>query len=308
MPVEKATSSAYPVLESISVIVSPSGNIYASPFFFNRLTLVLAVPETTSKGKNRSIGKNRGSNHLMRARWMSPTTGRFVSSDAFDGEVENPVTLWKYAYSGNSPVNFSDPSGYLLINQAVTTAGLGILAAGARISFARFLASRVALPLLAAGATFLSGSTKETETQRILRDPVALEELRRKKRELAKTVTNEANGAALLFHYGDRYRALSVYAEKVIPASAGYAPGGRPPGAYATSIPPWFPQDDFTQRKLSATFYGGDPNRDVSWFVAIKKQPPFRSSGALFEFVAPAPVGTSVSVVPVFWGPNLMLW
>ena len=55
----------------------------------------------------------------LRARYYDPSIGRFLSQDPLPGGN-------LYAYVGNSPVNFTDPSGL-----CVPAAGAGAAAAGA---------------------------------------------------------------------------------------------------------------------------------------------------------------------------------
>jgi hypothetical protein len=40
-----------------------------------------------------------------------------------------------------------------------------------------------------------------------------------------------------------------------------------PSGAYGTDLPPW--DTRYTQQELSALFYGGNPNRNMRFFVAF---------------------------------------
>jgi RHS repeat-associated protein len=46
------------------------------------------------------------------ARYYDPGLGRFVSADRVVPEAGNPQTLNRYAYAGNSPVRYTDPSGH----------------------------------------------------------------------------------------------------------------------------------------------------------------------------------------------------
>ena len=59
--------------------------------------------------------------YYLRARYMNPLTGRFVSRDPENGVVTDPKTLHKYNYAGGDPVNSSDPTG-----RDATTAGGGL--------------------------------------------------------------------------------------------------------------------------------------------------------------------------------------
>ncbi len=47
----------------------------------------------------------------LRARWMDPAVGLFLSVDPWEGSPEEPVTLHRYLYAGNDPINRVDPSG-----------------------------------------------------------------------------------------------------------------------------------------------------------------------------------------------------
>ena len=48
----------------------------------------------------------------LRARYMNPATGTFISEDTFGGVLSSPITLNRYAYAGQNPVSFVDPSGH----------------------------------------------------------------------------------------------------------------------------------------------------------------------------------------------------
>lgn len=47
------------------------------------------------------------------ARWYQPATGTFLSRDTIQGELTTPVTLNRYTYANNSPLNYWDPDGHL---------------------------------------------------------------------------------------------------------------------------------------------------------------------------------------------------
>lgn len=49
--------------------------------------------------------------YYLRARYLSPPTGRFWTMDTLEGESDTPVSLHKYTYVGNEPVVRLDPSG-----------------------------------------------------------------------------------------------------------------------------------------------------------------------------------------------------
>jgi len=61
----------------------------------------------------------------LRARYYDPIVGRFVSSDKYKGEIADPSSQNSYAYCGNNPVNYVDPSGYkeVLLRRVIERAG-----------------------------------------------------------------------------------------------------------------------------------------------------------------------------------------
>ena len=77
-------------------------------------------------------------NYYLRARYYDPSAGRFTQMDTFQGWMDDPITLHKYAYGNMDPVNHTDPSGYF---------SLGSLSAGMNIAgvLARAAISRVGL-------------------------------------------------------------------------------------------------------------------------------------------------------------------
>lgn len=50
--------------------------------------------------------------YYLRARYMNPSTGTFISMDSYQGSVYDPVSLHKYLYANANPVMYTDPSGY----------------------------------------------------------------------------------------------------------------------------------------------------------------------------------------------------
>jgi len=48
----------------------------------------------------------------LRARYYEPETGRFLSRDSYEGEIDNPLSRHLYTYVENNPVNYADPTGH----------------------------------------------------------------------------------------------------------------------------------------------------------------------------------------------------
>ncbi len=53
--------------------------------------------------------------YYLRARYMNPSTGSFISMDSYQGSIYDPVSLHKYLYANANPVMYTDPSGYSAI-------------------------------------------------------------------------------------------------------------------------------------------------------------------------------------------------
>lgn len=50
--------------------------------------------------------------YYLRARYMNPANGLFISMDSYQGNLYEPVTLHKYLYANANPVVYTDPTGY----------------------------------------------------------------------------------------------------------------------------------------------------------------------------------------------------
>jgi RHS repeat-associated protein len=75
--------------------------------------------------RSRYTGKERDAESgldYFGARMYASTMGRFMSPDDFGGHLEDPQTLNKYAYAGNNPLRYTDPSGHDFW-QSCSTAG-----------------------------------------------------------------------------------------------------------------------------------------------------------------------------------------
>ncbi len=55
-------------------------------------------------------GNGTGNDYAF-ARYYSPRLGRFMSADPSGGDLSDPQTLNKYAYTRNNPINMIDPTG-----------------------------------------------------------------------------------------------------------------------------------------------------------------------------------------------------
>jgi RHS repeat-associated protein len=66
--------------------------------------------------------------YYLRARYMDPNVGRFVTMDSFSGFSSDPYSLHKYLYAHANPITNSDPSGNFIISMtAITSMYQGLL-------------------------------------------------------------------------------------------------------------------------------------------------------------------------------------
>jgi len=66
--------------------------------------------------------------YYNRARYLNPNAGRFWTMDTFAGNNEDPLSLHKYLYCHDNPVNGIDPSGHDDIAMAIDFGIIGVLA------------------------------------------------------------------------------------------------------------------------------------------------------------------------------------
>jgi RHS repeat-associated protein len=53
--------------------------------------------------------------YYLRARWYLPEWGMFLSRDAYEGEVDDPITQNRFLYANTNPIRYVDPSGHMTI-------------------------------------------------------------------------------------------------------------------------------------------------------------------------------------------------
>ncbi len=74
--------------------------------------------------------------YYLRARYMNPENGRFLTTDPFPGLMHEPVTLHKYLYAGQNPVNNIDPSGLMSLSSVTISMNIqASLRLGSTVSY-----------------------------------------------------------------------------------------------------------------------------------------------------------------------------
>ena len=94
----------------------------------------------------------------LRARWMDPAQGRFLSTDPFAGFQRQPVSMHRYLYANANPVTMHDPSGRVTLAQV-----------GATVQIAGTLAS-IAIPTYTAFRDLQAGASLGEVTQQLAYD------------------------------------------------------------------------------------------------------------------------------------------
>ncbi len=62
--------------------------------------------------------------YYNRARYYDQRQGRFWTADMYQGDNRDPLTLHKYVYSGNDPIDRIDPTGQFSIEETTTVAAI----------------------------------------------------------------------------------------------------------------------------------------------------------------------------------------
>ncbi|MBQ8547020.1 MAG: EndoU domain-containing protein, partial [Lachnospiraceae bacterium] len=62
--------------------------------------------------------------YYLRARYMDPSTGTFISMDSYQGSLYDPVSLHKYLYANANPVMNTDPSGYFSLSDTTVSSAI----------------------------------------------------------------------------------------------------------------------------------------------------------------------------------------
>jgi RHS repeat-associated protein len=67
--------------------------------------------------------------YYLRARYYDPLVGRFTRLDSFPGQLNVPLSLHRYIYAADDPVNHTDPSGEFSLGElAIVSVTFGLLA------------------------------------------------------------------------------------------------------------------------------------------------------------------------------------
>jgi RHS repeat-associated protein len=107
----------YDGLGSTRALTDSTGNV-SDEYFYDAFGVELARTGSTENdylftGEQYDAGLG---NYYLRARYYDQGMGRFTQQDTWMGRNSDPITLHKYLYAGNDPVNNIDPSGYSFVS------------------------------------------------------------------------------------------------------------------------------------------------------------------------------------------------
>jgi RHS repeat-associated protein len=97
---------------SVRQLADPAGQVtahYAYDAFGNEI-----ATSGSTQNDSRYIGQALDSEtglYYLRERYYDPGAGRFLGRDPVDGDPAMPLSLHRYIYAGNDPVNLADPNG-----------------------------------------------------------------------------------------------------------------------------------------------------------------------------------------------------
>lgn len=239
----------------------------------------------------------------LRARDYDAGIGRFISMDQHPGAKRTPLTLNKYLYTNSDPLNAIDPSGNFGLTMSMPSISLNL---GAISAYGGILSNIGARFLLIYGVSALSGSSSMIVNQKS--KDKARDQL--KDIVISKAIEKKKNSSETLYHYTNQTAAMEIFATQEMTCSKKYGgnlggPGSYfPAGAYATDIEPWNPI--MTNKDLANLFYGGNLNRDLSWFVALDGEEFSPLHGAPHQFIRFCQPGDSIAVEIYYFGPSLL--
>lgn len=76
--------------------------------------------------------------YYLRARYMDPSVGRFVTMDPYSGSIFDPISLHKYLYANSNPIAYTDPTGYFsLAEMDVCTTIQNILDNATKVNYVK---------------------------------------------------------------------------------------------------------------------------------------------------------------------------
>jgi hypothetical protein len=170
------------------------------------------------------------------ARWMNPSSGRFMTLDTAEGENEDPLSLHKYLYVADNPINRIDPTGHgdeTLAGLSAAELGVAILASFSLASIAEMQTHAIG-NILTATYTAATTASIAVATEDELARPKTKAEFRRRVKDKTKN-----DGGSFLFLHGTSTGSFKDYAAGKVDFTQGAGDFGA--GFYTTKFPEGIP-------------------------------------------------------------------
>ncbi len=124
---------------SVRALADENGNITDTYTYdaFGELTDKTGTTENSFLYCGEQYDANTGF-YYLRARYMDPSVGRFVTMDPYTGSLFDPMSLHKYLYANSNPIMYTDPTGYFsLLEMNASEAIDKIIDSAPTINYAR---------------------------------------------------------------------------------------------------------------------------------------------------------------------------
>ena len=128
--------------------------------------LTYGIPDTVNYyGYNGESSNLATGLQYLRARYYNPQTGSFITEDTYPGQIRNPLSLNRYDYVSNNPVNYIDPSGHFgILEELGKQIGKAINNVGTAIGNGL---EKIGEGLNALGNAYMQGQQLIQQTQRM---------------------------------------------------------------------------------------------------------------------------------------------
>jgi YD repeat-containing protein len=93
-------------------IATGNCDFYGPPPAYQYYPCMPAIAPVFAMG--RADGYSMGGGVVQGARTFDPTSGQWLTPDAYAGDVHDPMSQKPFMWNGNNPVEFQDPSGYAI--------------------------------------------------------------------------------------------------------------------------------------------------------------------------------------------------
>jgi RHS repeat-associated protein len=173
--------------------------------------------------------------YYLRARYYKNGTGRFATMDSFEGNNEDALSLHKYLYAADNPVNNIDPSGETTDAISVTS-GTAIALTLATLTGAVIVETKthaIGNLLVAAYAAATTASIAIAAEEELVR-PKTKAQFRRRVKEKTKN-----DGGSFIFLHGTSTGSFTDYASGKVDFTQGSGDFGA--GFYTTKFPEGIP-------------------------------------------------------------------